>query len=70
MSKKEKTASTKEETASEYIPIYLTINASGNQDVIDKTIAKAIEEANEYDCPLYINVNSGTPYPPPPPPPK
>lgn len=51
------------------VPIYLTINASNNKDVIMDVIGKAIEEAVEYNCPLYITVNAGSPTQPPPKPP-
>lgn len=68
MSKKTKTAKRKvgRKGTTEYgTPIYMTVNASNNNHLVELAIGKAIEEANEYKSVLYLTVNSGVPKPPP-----
>lgn len=59
--KKGKTA----KPTSEYLPVYLTVNASNNPALIGYAISKAMEEAHEYKQLLYVTVNSGNPPVPP-----
>ncbi len=49
-------------------PIYMTVNASNNSELVKIAIETAIEEAAEYKSVLYLTVNSGSPSQPPPPP--
>lgn len=66
--KKEQTGKAKAEAlaSSEYgPPIYATINASYNKDLVLAETEKLIHEAYEYNSVLYITVNSGVPKPPP-----
>ena len=46
-------------------PIYATINASYNKELVLEASAKIIEEAYEYKSVLYLVINSGVPKPPP-----
>ena len=58
------------ETSTNYgPPIYMTVNASNNSELIKQAIETAIEEASEYGSVLYLTINSGTPNDPPPTPP-
>ncbi len=50
-------------------PIYMTVNASNNSELVKQAIETAIEEAAEYKSVLYLTVNSGTPPDVPPIPP-
>lgn len=66
--KKEATAKAGQEATTNYPPIYLTINASNNAELVNEVLETAIEEAAEYGSVLYVTVNSGSPSQPPPPP--
>lgn len=64
MSKKEKTGQVERKEATEYSPVYLTVNASNNPALVGYTIEKSFAEAAEYKLLLYLTINSGNPPPP------
>jgi len=70
MKKKGKTDSTKAvvKDITNYSPIYLVLN--GNNVVVNNYLMRtAIEEAHEYEVPIYITSNAGSPKDPLPCPP-
>ena len=65
MSKNGKTVKAAVMENTEYLPVYVTINASNNPALVGYAIQQAMKEAYEYKQLLYITVNSGQPPVPP-----
>lgn len=68
MKKKGKTVKAVVKDATNYSPIYLVLNGN-NITVNNYYLRTAIEEAHEYNVPLYVTSNAGSPKDPPPCPP-
>ena len=70
MKNKEKTGRKKEvvKEVTNYSPIYLVLNGN-NITVNNYYLRTAIEEAHQYNVPLYVTSNAGAPKDPPPCPP-
>ena len=51
--------------SSDYLPVYLTINASNNPALVGYAVQTAMKEAYEYKQLLYLTINSGNPPNPP-----